>query len=240
MFYSSICNIGPSGSGKTVLLNVLSGQTHRLKNVTVSGLVRVNRYPIMDHKLLGLISAIIPQDEQLMPSMTVYEILRMAARLKRPRLDTSQEQVLLKRVMEDLGISKVSHTRIGSQEKRGVSGGERKRTNIGTKLITNVPVLFADEATSGLDAYAALSVTRILKYAALTGKTVIATIHSPSAEMMAHFDDVLIFAVQGRVIYHGSAADILTYLQGIGKPCPKYFCHKCYFTVIRMTRLSFL
>ncbi len=44
-----------------------------------------------------------------------------------------------------------------------VSGGERKRTNIGMELIIDPPVLFLDEPTTGLDASMANSVLMLLK-----------------------------------------------------------------------------
>jgi len=52
---------------------------------------------------------------------------------------------------------------VGTEFLRGVSGGERKRTNIGMELIIEPQVLFLDEATTGLDAYTAVSVVQLLK-----------------------------------------------------------------------------
>lgn len=52
---------------------------------------------------------------------------------------------------------------IGTELIRGVSGGERKRTNIGMELITDPPVLFLDEPTTGLDAFTAGSVIKTLR-----------------------------------------------------------------------------
>ncbi len=52
---------------------------------------------------------------------------------------------------------------IGTEFFRGVSGGERKRTNIGMELIIEPQVLFLDEPTTGLDAYTAVSVIQLLK-----------------------------------------------------------------------------
>lgn len=46
---------------------------------------------------------------------------------------------------------------------RGISGGERKRTNIGMELIIDPSVLFLDEPTTGLDASTANSVLLLLK-----------------------------------------------------------------------------
>ena len=42
---------------------------------------------------------------------------------------------------------------IGSASKRGISGGQAKRTNIAIALITDPKVLFLDEPTTGLDSY---------------------------------------------------------------------------------------
>ena len=52
---------------------------------------------------------------------------------------------------------------IGTEFFRGVSGGERKRTNIGMELIIEPQVLFLDEPTTGLDAFTAVSVVQLLK-----------------------------------------------------------------------------
>jgi ABC-type multidrug transport system ATPase subunit len=52
--------------------------------------------------------------------------------------------------------------RIGSVLKRGISGGQAKRTNIGIALITQPEVLFLDEPTSGLDSFTANEVRAIL------------------------------------------------------------------------------
>lgn len=52
---------------------------------------------------------------------------------------------------------------VGTQMTRGISGGERKRTNIGMELIIDPAVLFLDEPTTGLDASTANSVLLLLK-----------------------------------------------------------------------------
>ena len=52
---------------------------------------------------------------------------------------------------------------VGTEFFRGVSGGERKRTNIGMELIIEPQVLFLDEPTTGLDAHTAVSVVTLLK-----------------------------------------------------------------------------
>lgn len=52
---------------------------------------------------------------------------------------------------------------VGTQMTRGISGGERKRTNIGMELIIDPSVLFLDEPTTGLDASTANSVLLLLK-----------------------------------------------------------------------------
>jgi len=54
-------------------------------------------------------------------------------------------------------------TQVGTEFVRGISGGERKRTNIAMELITLPRVLFLDEPTTGLDANTAYSVMHLLK-----------------------------------------------------------------------------
>jgi len=55
------------------------------------------------------------------------------------------------------------YTQVGTEFVRGVSGGERKRTNIAMELITSPRVLFLDEPTTGLDANTAYYVMHLLQ-----------------------------------------------------------------------------
>lgn len=66
--------------------------------------------------------------------------------------------------MANLGLSRVADQQVGDVRRRGVSGGERKRVNIGLELMSNPSILFLDEPTSGLDASSALLVMKSLKH----------------------------------------------------------------------------
>ena len=66
-----------------------------------------------------------------------------------------------------LAVSRVrpclQHSLVGSVEKRGISGGQRKRVNIGLELVAKPSLLFMDEPTSGLDATAATDILAALR-----------------------------------------------------------------------------
>jgi ABC-type multidrug transport system ATPase subunit len=91
---------------------------------------------------------------------------------------------------------------IGGFLKRGISGGERKRTSIGYELITEPSLLLLDEPTSGLDSSTALRIMNVLKKEASRGMTILATIHQPSAELFTIFDRCISLS-EGYTIYSG-------------------------------------
>ena len=85
-------------------------------------------------------------------------------------------------------------------KKRGISGGERKRTSIGVELLTNPSLIFLDEPTTGLDSSTALNLMMLIKKLASEGRTIISTIHQPSSDIFNSFDK-LILLVEGHSIY---------------------------------------
>jgi ABC-type multidrug transport system ATPase subunit len=95
---------------------------------------------------------------------------------------------------------------------KGVSGGEKKRVSIAYELITEPQVLLLDEPTSGLDSITALKTIKILKKEALRGKTIICTIHSPSAEAFMLINRLLLLH-DGHQIYQGPTSEIEKYLK---------------------------
>lgn len=89
------------------------------------------------------------------------------------------------------------------------------------ELITDPMILFLDEPTSGLDSYTAHSITKLLADYANKGHTVVATIHQPSTEIFALFDDLLLLH-EGRVIFYGEASAVIGYFEKWGHEFPKY------------------
>ena len=91
---------------------------------------------------------------------------------------------------------------VGGINRKGISGGERKRTAIGYELISEPSLLLLDEPTSGLDASTSKRILKMLKREANRGMSVLATIHQPSADLFMMFDRVIVLS-EGYVIYSG-------------------------------------
>jgi energy-coupling factor transporter ATP-binding protein EcfA2 len=130
-----------------------------------------------------------------------------------------------------LELSAIADCQVGAAS-GGASGalapGERKRLTIGVELVSNAPVIFLDEPTSGLDSRAAAVVMRVLHNIAATGRTIICTIHQPSADLFLKFDDLLLLQRGGWQVYlgplgaDGDAGDLKAYLATLpgARPCP--------------------
>lgn len=58
---------------------------------------------------------------------------------------------MIAEVLSLLGLDEIKDSLIGDEDVRGISGGQRKRVNIGIELVADPSVLFLDEPTSGLD-----------------------------------------------------------------------------------------
>jgi len=179
--------MGPTGCGKTSMLNILAARVESGGSSLgkLSGSIYINGRKRNDDALQRM-SAYVLQDDRLYPHLTVYETLLLAANFYLP-FDTSDEkkEELVNKVIGELGLSKVRDTIIGDEKIRGVSGGERKRANIATQMISEPAILFLDEVTSGLDSFQAQSVMDCLKAMALNNRIVITVIHQPRSRLVS-------------------------------------------------------
>jgi ATP-binding cassette, subfamily G (WHITE), eye pigment precursor transporter len=140
-----------------------------------------------------------------------------AAKMKLPSSVNHEERV--SKLIEALKLEKAQHTKIGGSMVKGVSGGERKRTSIGVELITDPSLIFLDEPTTGLDSFTAYSVAEVLMELAISGRTIIATIHQPNSETFDLFDQLMLMA-DGKTIYLNDAIKSVDYFSKIGYACP--------------------
>jgi ABC-type multidrug transport system ATPase subunit/pSer/pThr/pTyr-binding forkhead associated (FHA) protein/ABC-type multidrug transport system permease subunit len=200
--------MGPSGAGKSTLLAALAGSLRpSAGSVRMGGVDVAARYD----EVRGQIGYV-PQDDIMHAELTVGQALGYAARLRLPRDYSSAEiQRRVDRVLDQLGLTDVAHSRIGTAERRGISGGQRKRVNVALELITDPPILLLDEPTSGLSSTDALSLMRLLRRLANEGKTVILTIHQPGVPSLELMDALAVVARDsstgevGRLVWFGPA-----------------------------------
>lgn len=200
--------MGPSGAGKTTLLSALNGYV-----APAAGQVLYNGQDLYSsYDLFRLQLGYVPQDDIMHRDLTVRDALYYTARLRLPS-DTTDAEIRerIARVLEQLGLHGIEDTRIGTPERRGISGGERKRVNVAMELVTDPSVLFLDEPTSGLSSEDALTVVKVLRALADSGKTVIVTIHQPSREVFELFNQIVVVGrdqesgATGRLVYYGPA-----------------------------------
>ncbi|NXL61343.1 ABCG2 protein, partial [Chordeiles acutipennis] len=209
--------LGPTGSGKSSLLDVLAA---RKDPAGLSGEVLIDGIPQPPN--FKCISGYVVQDDVVMGTMTVRENLHFSAALRLPSsISVKEKEERVTQIISELGLSKVADAKVGTELIRGVSGGERKRTNIGMELITEPPVLFLDEPTTGLDASTANAVLILLKKLSRRGRTIIFSIHQPRYSIFKLFDSLTLLAL-GKVLYHGPAKQALEYFSSIGYECEPF------------------
>uniref|UniRef100_A0A8C7KTV8 ATP binding cassette subfamily G member 2 (JR blood group) n=1 Tax=Oncorhynchus kisutch TaxID=8019 RepID=A0A8C7KTV8_ONCKI len=208
--------LGPTGSGKSSFLDVLAA---RKDPSGLSGEVLIDGAPQPPN--FKCLSGYVVQDDVVMGTLTVRENLRFSAALRLPRsVPQKEKDARVNDLITELGLTKVADAKVGTQMIRGISGGERKRTNIGMELIIDPSVLFLDEPTTGLDASTANSVLLLLKryLMANQGRTIIMSIHQPRYSIYRLFDSLTLL-VSGKQVYHGPAQNALDYFSDIGYAC---------------------
>ncbi|XP_052901714.1 ATP-binding cassette subfamily G member 4 [Anopheles moucheti] len=193
--------MGPSGAGKSSLLNAISGY----RKSGVQGTVHLNKKA----------SCYITQEDHHQPMLTVEELMGIACKLKIK--DQSDCQETITEVLSSLNLN---HRRNVTAER--LSGGERKRLSIALEMVANPSVFFLDEPTSGLDEVTAANCVRLLRDLARQDRTVVCTIHQPSASIFALFDHIYVIA-RGQCVYQGNPKALVPFLAHLNIECPRHY-----------------
>eukprot|EP01135_Chromosphaera_perkinsii_P004233 Nk52_evm22s272 gene=Nk52_evmTU22s272 len=213
--------MGPSGAGKSSLLDILAGRVPAAEGSSMA----MNDHSLDSALELRGLSAYVPQDDNMMASLTVEEMINYSAQLRLPHDKYTAEERAehVNDIILGLGLDRVRDSQVGGTALvRGVSGGERRRVSIGMELVTRPAVLFLDEPTSGLDSAASLQVIRMLKQLAIKEQfSVIATIHQPSTKVYELFDKTMLLA-GGKTVFFGPRAELPDHFESLGYPCPQF------------------
>ena len=203
--------MGASGSGKSTLLSVLNGSEKPSSGRVLINSIDIHKYP---EKMEGVIGHI-PQDDLLIEELTVFENLYYSARLCFDQFSKTETEELVEKVLLNLGLSEIRNLPVGSPMDKTISGGQRKRVNIGLELLREPSILFVDEPTSGLSSQDSENIMDLLKELSLRGKMVFVVIHQPSSDIFKMFDSLLILDTGGLQIYYGNPVEAVSYFKGI-------------------------
>ena len=201
-----VCVMGASGSGKSTLLRVLAGQLQ-----PTSGDVILNGqslYPNLD--TLKRYISYMPQQDAFDEHLTIGENLQFAAAIRAPHLSRRDRMRRLEAKLIELGLGERRDAVVGSPEKKTLSGGERKRLNIGLDMIGMSDVYLFDEPTSGLSSKDSEHVMEIIRGMA-HNKIIIVTIHQPSSKLFQMFHKAILLDKGGRLVFFGTPTDMLRY-----------------------------
>ncbi|XP_059165208.1 broad substrate specificity ATP-binding cassette transporter ABCG2-like isoform X2 [Physella acuta] len=209
--------LGPTGSGKSSFLDVLAG---RKEAERLSGLILLDGKPVP--KNFKCMVGYVVQDDVVMGTLSIRENFAFSAALRLPKSVSAKERKgKIDQVIKELGLDRCADTKVGNEFIRGVSGGERKRCNIGMELIISPPVLFLDEPTTGLDANTANTVLMFLKRLSRRGRTIIFSIHQPRYSIYRLFDSLMLLS-QGHTVFHGPSEEALAFFTSQGYICQEH------------------
>ncbi len=206
--------IGGSGAGKTTLMYLICGI-----NKPASGDVKINGESlVLNPESFKGVFGYVPQDDILHRELEVRESLLYTGRLRLGhQIEEFEIDERAVKVIKKLRLQEAENVKIGSPEKKGISGGQRKKVNLAQELMTDPNILVLDEPTSGLDPRSDREVMQILRGIADEGRTVLLITHNISEANFKFFTHVIVLAKNGKLAYFGPSSDVKEYF-GVDDP----------------------
>jgi ABC-2 type transport system ATP-binding protein len=182
--------LGPNGAGKTTTIEILEGYRPRdAGEVDVLGFDPGRAGPAFRQRI-----GVVLQQSQLWPTITVAETHRMfAGYYDRPR-DVDE-------VIKLVGLEEKRDARV-----KTLSGGQKRRLDLGVALVGDPDLIFLDEPTTGFDPAARRAAWDLIRALRSLGKTILLTTHYlDEAEQLA--DRVAVLR-EGQIIREGTPAEL--------------------------------
>lgn len=201
-----VCVMGASGCGKSTLLRMLSGHF-----APAQGEVLLNgRSLYANYESLKRYITYVPQYDAFDENLTIQENLDFAAAIRAPHLSARERRRRVDAKLAELGLNERRASVVGSAHRKTLSGGERKRLNIGLDMISSADIFLFDEPTSGLSSKDSEHVMEIIRGMA-HNKIVIVTIHQPTSRIFHMFDKALLLDKGGKLVFFGDPSEMLRY-----------------------------
>jgi ABC-2 type transport system ATP-binding protein len=182
--------LGPNGAGKTTTVEILEGYRER-----DGGRVDVLGFdPARAEEAYRERIGVVLQQSQLTPNLTVSETHRMFAGYYREPRNVDE-------VIDLIGLGAKRDARV-----KTLSGGQKRRLDLGVALVGDPDLIFLDEPTTGFDPAARRAAWDMIRSLRSLGKTILLTTHYlDEAEQLA--DRVAVLR-EGRIVREGTPAEL--------------------------------
>ena len=182
--------LGPNGAGKTTTVEILEGyRTHDAGEVTVLGHDPQHPGPDFRQRI-----GVVLQQSELWPNLSVLETHRVFAGYYEHPRDVGE-------VIELVGLAEKRDARV-----KTLSGGQKRRLDLGVALVGDPDLVFLDEPTTGFDPAARRAAWEMIRSLRSLGKTVLLTTHYlDEAEQLA--DRVAVMR-EGRIVTIGTPREL--------------------------------
>jgi ABC-type multidrug transport system ATPase subunit len=157
--------LGPNGSGKSTLMRTISTLQDADEGSIFMGTLNVLKDKDDVRKILGFL----PQEYDIYPKATAYELLEHLAILK-GITDKKTRKETLDTLLEKTNLTNVKHHKLGSY-----SGGMKQRFGVAQALLNKPKILIVDEPTAGLDPIERVRFLNILSELAVETIVIIST-----------------------------------------------------------------
>ncbi|GMF46214.1 unnamed protein product [Phytophthora lilii] len=208
--------MGSTGAGKTTLMDVIAG---RKTGGKITGKILLNGYEATDLAIRRS-TGYCEQMDVHSEAATIREALTFSSFLRQDAsISDAKKYDSVNECIELLGLEDIADQII-----RGSSVEQMKRLTIGVELAAQPSVIFLDEPTSGLDARSAKIIMDGVRKVANSGRTLICTIHQPSAEVFYLFDRLLLLQRGGQTAFYGDLGEncrnLIDYFENIPGVAP--------------------
>ncbi len=201
-----VCVMGSSGCGKSTLLRALSGQFQ-----PTQGEVLFNNLSLYaNHESLRKYVTYIPQYDAFDEHLTIEENLNYAAAIRAPHLGRRERLRRIDGKLAELGLNERRASVVGSAAQKILSGGERKRLNIGLDMVGSADIYLFDEPTSGLSSKDSEHIMEIIRDMS-HNKIVLVTIHQPTSRIFQMFHKAIVLDRGGKLVFFGTPLETLKY-----------------------------
>ena len=183
--------LGPNGAGKTTTVEILEGYRSR-----DGGEVSVLGYdPATSPRALRERIGVVLQQSELTPLLTVREVHAMYAGYYERARDVDE-------VVELVGLAEKRDAQV-----KTLSGGQKRRLDLGVALVGDPDLLFLDEPTTGFDPAARRSAWELVRSLRSLGKTLLLTTHY--LDEAQQLSDRVAVIRDGRIVSLGTPADLI-------------------------------